>query len=65
MPIKKTKKAKSISVKYETIKSFRARWTCPGCKIEFVGGTPSQSVIVFTCSHCGQLLKIEDRTYAD
>lgn len=58
--MKITKKPKTALVQYESVLSFVSRYTCPACKVVFVGGV-SKSTTRFRCS-CGQelIVKHED-----
>lgn len=60
--IKITKKAKKIVVKETTqpITKVISEYTCPSCKICFVGGQPYLDTTRFLCD-CGQELIVEKR----
>ena len=58
MKVKPTKRPKRVSVQYEEIKSYTAKYDCPTCKTSFVGFGPNRNVVRFICK-CGQELIVE------
>ena len=52
----KTKKAKTVEVKFIRTINFVPHYRCPACKTYFEGGNIDTETVRFRCSHCGQEL---------
>jgi hypothetical protein len=53
--MKITKRPKRVRVKYRPVQNTISEYTCPSCKVCYVGGGPAKNVTRFVCD-CGQEL---------
>ncbi len=60
--MKVTKKAKSVIVKREEIKTsyIKTEYTCPSCFTTFIGRNIPDNVVRFKCE-CGQVLIVKEQ----
>lgn len=54
-----TKRPKHVVAKHKQIKEFISEYTCPACKVNFIGAGLIEAVVSFKCS-CGQLLIVDE-----
>ena len=53
------KRPRKVKVKFQAIERYYAVYTCPFCRVDFMGGNVHHTTVRFLCD-CGETLIVEE-----